>query len=96
MIIGIAIFSCKLGKEDIAKKSLQKNVTWAQKQSGHIKSFLAQPADGFNRFLVYSEWEKEEDFRTVKSSLLRRDLADLEELFDWMDGDPIYGSFEIT
>jgi heme-degrading monooxygenase HmoA len=95
MIIGIAIFRCKSGKENVARKSLGKNITWAQEQSGHIKSILAQPADGSNRFLVYSEWEKEEDFRSVKRNLLKRDLADFEELLEWLDGDPTYGSFEM-
>lgn len=95
MIIGIAIFNCKEGKGKIAQKGLEKNLAWAREQAGHIKSFLAQPQDGTNRYLVYSEWEREEDFIAVKRKLMGRGLSEMEELFDWMEGDPFYGSFQI-
>ena len=95
MIVGVAIFVYQEGKEDVARKRLEKNLEWAREQSGHIKSYLAQSLNGSNRFLVYSEWEKEEDFDAVRRNMMKKGLEDLEELFEWMDGNPIYGSFQV-
>ena len=98
MIVGVAIFVYQDGKEDVARKGLEKNLEWAREQSGHIKSYLAQSLDGSNRYLVYSEWEKEEDFDAVRRNMMKKVMEDMESSlggFEWMDGNPIYGNFQV-
>ena len=94
MVISIAIFPFNREMEETARKGLEKNLDWGKSQAGHIKSFLAQPRDGTNRYLVYSEWEKEEDFDAVRRILMKRSMKELEEFMEWMDGEPVYGSFQ--
>lgn len=95
MVVAIAIFPFTEEKERDARRGLEKNLEWGKNQPGHIKSFIALSQDGSNRFLVYSEWKREEDFIAVKRKLMGRGVEEMEELFDWMDGEPLYGNFKV-
>jgi len=68
-----------------------------EKQPGLIKAFLAKALDNPGKFLVYSEWKSRKEYEANgdKFRNANEPQGELEEFFDMMTEEPVFGSFNV-
>jgi heme-degrading monooxygenase HmoA len=97
MILSFSIFTFNPGDEERAKKSLDEQISFMEKQPGLIKAFLAKALDNSGKFLVYSEWKSREEYEANGDKFRNANVhqGELEEFFDMMTEEPVFGSFNV-
>ena len=97
MILSFSIFTFNPGDEEKVKKSLDEQISFIKKQPGLIKTFLAKALDNPGKFLLYSEWESREKYE-ASGDKFRNESGQqdkLEDFFNLMAEEPVFGSFKI-
>jgi len=97
VILSFSIFTFSPDDEEKAKKSLDEQISFMKKQPGLIKAFLAKALDNPGKFLVYSEWKSREEYEASGEKFRNapEQQGGMEEFFDMMIEEPIFGSFSV-